>query len=214
VAYKLLIFDFDGTLANSFPWVLGILDELAEKFKAIPLDHSKLDEIKNYPPREILKMHNVPVWKLPAILKFTRSRMRTQGASIHRFEGVDSLLYSLNERDIRMAIVTTNTRETVHRVLGDELFNLFQLFEEKVSLFGKPAALKRIAKKSGLEKSEMLAIGDEIRDIEAAQKVCIPFGAVSWGFSTLEAFASLSPDHTFTNMGQILELIDTFGGIA
>lgn len=211
MAYKLLIFDFDGTLANSFPWVLGILDELAVKFKATPLDHSRLAEIKNYPPRKILKMHNVPIWKLPAILKFTRSRMCTQGDTICRFEGVDSLLQALKEREIRMALVTTNTRETVRRVLGDELYNMFQLFEDKVSLFGKPAALKKIARQSGLEKSEMLAIGDEIRDIEAAKKVNIPFGAVSWGFSTLEAFASRSPEHTFTELGQILDLVDAGG---
>jgi len=211
VTYKLLIFDFDGTLANSFPWVLEILDELAEKFKAIPLDHSKLDEIKNYPPRKILKMHNVPVWKLPAILKFTRARMKSQGDGILRFEGVDHLLQALKERDIQLALVTTNTCETVRKVLGDELYNLFQLFEDKVSIFGKPAALKRIIRKSGLERSEMLAIGDEIRDIEAAQKVSIPFGAVSWGFSTLEALITHSPDHTFTEMGQILDLVDAGG---
>jgi phosphoglycolate phosphatase len=208
VKYKLLIFDFDGTLANSFPWVLNILDELAEKFKAKPIDHSRIDEIKNYPPRKILKMHNVPIWKLPAILKFTRSRMVTQGDSIHRFDGIDTLLQSLNDRNIRMALVTTNTCETVRRVLGEDLYNMFQLFEDRVSIFGKPAALKRIAKRSGLEKSEMLAIGDEIRDIDAAKKVSIPFGAVSWGFSTLEAFESRSPEHVFTEVGQILELFD------
>lgn len=208
VNYKLLIFDFDGTLANSFPWLMEILDELAEKFNAIPLDPNRLSEIKNYPPRKIMKMHNVPIWKLPAILKFTRSRMKTNGESIVRFEGVDALLKELDARNIRMALVTTNTCETVRRVLGDDLYNLFQLFEDRVSLFGKPAALNRIARKSGLNKSEMLAIGDEIRDIDAAKKVCIPFGAVSWGFSTLEAMLTRTPDHIFTEMEQILDLVD------
>ena len=143
MTYKLLIFDFDGTLANSFPWVLGILDELAEKFKALPLDHSKLNEIKNYPPRKILKMHNVPIWKLPAILKFTRARMHSNGESIIRFEGVDDLLQDLNDRNIRMALVTTNTCETVRRVLGEDLYNLFQLFEDKVSIFWKTRRIKK-----------------------------------------------------------------------
>jgi phosphoglycolate phosphatase len=207
VAYKLLIFDFDGTLANSFPWVVAILDELAEKFNAIPVDHSKLDELKSYGPRKIMKMHNVSIWKLPAILKFTRSRMKTNGDSIHCFEGVADMLRELKQNDIRMALVTTNTCETVRRVLGDDLYNLFHLFEDKVSLFGKPAALRRIIRKSGLDRSEMLAIGDEIRDVEAAKKVNIPFGAVSWGFSNMEAMASHSPEHTFTEMSQIVDLV-------
>jgi len=203
----MLIFDFDGTLANSFPWVLNILDELAEKFNALPLDPSRLEELKEYPPRKIMKMHNIPTWKLPAILKFTRSRMRTNGESIHCFEGVSSLLNKIYEQNIQMALVTSNTRETARRVLGDELYNLFQLFEDKVSLFGKPAALKRIVRKSGFEKSQMLAIGDEIRDIEAAKKVNIPFGAVSWGFTSLEALTSRNPEHIFTDMDQIIDLL-------
>lgn len=207
MAYKLLIFDFDGTLANSYPWVVAILDELAEKFNAIPVDHSKLDELKNYPPRKIMKMHNVSIWKLPAILKFTRSRMKTNGDSIKCFEGVGKMLQELKDNDIRLALVTTNTCETVRRVLGDDLYSFFHLFEDKVSLFGKPAALKRIIRKSGLDRSEMLAIGDEIRDVEAAKKVNIPFGAVSWGFSTMDAMASHEPEHIFTEMSQIVDLV-------
>lgn len=207
MAYKLLIFDFDGTLANSFPWVVAILDELAERFNAIPVDHSKLDELKNYGPRKIMKMHNVSLWKLPAILKFTRSRMKTNGESIQCFEGVADMLQRLKENDIRLALVTTNTCETVRKVLGEELYSHFHLFEDKVSIFGKPAALRRIIRKSGLSRSEMLAIGDEIRDIEAAKKVNIPFGAVSWGFSNMEAMASHSPEHTFTEVSQIADLV-------
>ena len=54
----------------------------------------------------------------------------------------------------------------------------------------------------------MLAIGDEIRDIDAAKKVNIPFGAVSWGFTSIEAMTSRLPEHLFTEMGQILDLVD------
>ncbi|MDP3449325.1 MAG: HAD hydrolase-like protein [Anaerolineaceae bacterium] len=207
MAYKLFIFDFDGTLANSFPWVVAILDELAEKFNAKPVDHSRLEELKNYPPRKIMKMHNISIWKLPAILRFTRSRMKTNSESIRCFEGVESMLQKLKENDIRMALVTTNTCETVRKVLGDDLYNLFHHFEDNVSLFGKPAALKRIIRKSGLDRSEMLAIGDEIRDVEAAKKVNIPFGAVSWGFSSMEAMAPHSPEHIFTEVSQIADLV-------
>ena len=208
MGYRLVIFDFDGTLANSFPWVLAILDELAEKFKTKQFDPTRLEEIKGYSPKKILKMHNIPVWKLPAILRFTRKRMRTNGGNIIPFDGVSQLLQELSQRDVCLALVTTNTCETVRRVLGDELYQLFQYFEDQVSMFGKPAALKRIIKKSGFEKSEMLAIGDEIRDIVAANKVEIPFGAVSWGFSSIEALQQHSPSHTFTEMHQILEAVE------
>jgi phosphoglycolate phosphatase len=205
---KLVIFDFDGTLANSFPWVLNILDELAAKYKVKNYDRSSLPIMRNYPPRKIMKMHRVSIWKLPGMLKFTRGKMRKTAHSIERFDGVDRLLTSLTAKNIKLAIVTTNTREVVEQVLGKELFNLIHFFEGGISLFGKPKALKKVLRNSGIRNSDTLAIGDEIRDLDAALKVRIPFGAVSWGFSTLDAFLERSPQYTFTHLDQINDLIE------
>jgi phosphoglycolate phosphatase len=205
---KLVIFDFDGTLANSFPWVLNILDELAAKYKVKNYDRSSLPIMRNYPPRKIMKMHRVSIWKLPGMLKFTRGKMRKTAHSIERFDGVDRLLTSLTAKNIKLAIVTTNTREVVEQVLGKELFNLIHYFEGGISLFGKSKALKKVLRNSGIRNSDTLAIGDEIRDLDAALKVRIPFGAVSWGFSTLEAFMGRSPQYTFTHLDQINDLIE------
>jgi phosphoglycolate phosphatase len=205
---KLVIFDFDGTLANSFPIVLNMLDELAQKFNTKKLNHADIPRLRNYTPRKIMKMHNVRLWKVPAILKFTRTRMRSDAHRIHKFEGVDEVLRELHRRNVKLGIVTTNTRGIVEQVLGPEIFNLFSYFLGEVSLFGKSKALKKMLSLSGVENSETLAIGDEIRDLDAANKVNIPFGAVSWGFATAEAMNSRNPRFTFTQPAQILELID------
>jgi phosphoglycolate phosphatase len=205
---KLVIFDFDGTLANSFPIVLNMLDELAQKFNTKKLNHADIPRLRNYTPRKIMRMLNVRLWKVPAILKFTRTRMRSDAHRIHKFEGVDEVLRELHRRNVKLGIVTTNTRGIVEQVLGPEIFNLFSYFLGEVSLFGKPKALKKMLSLSGVENSETLAIGDEIRDLDAANKVNIPFGAVSWGFATPEAMNSRNPRFTFTQPAQILELID------
>ena len=69
---KLVIFDFDGTLANTLPVVLAMLDELAEKFKTRKMNHEDLHTLRHYPPMKIMRMHRVKIWQLPSILKYTR----------------------------------------------------------------------------------------------------------------------------------------------
>lgn len=205
---KLVIFDFDGTLANTFPLVLTMLDELAEKFRTRKLDHEDLPHLRHYPPMKIMRMHRVKLWQLPSILKYTRLRMHGDAHLISRFDGIDDVIRALSSRKIKLGIVTTNTRSIVEQVLGADLFKLFDYFIGEVSLFGKPKALKKVLSQSGFLNSEVLAIGDEIRDLDAAARVKIPFGAVSWGFSSPEALRARNPLFTFTYPAQILENID------
>lgn len=205
---KLVIFDFDGTLANTLPVVLAMLDELAEKFKTRKMNHEDLHTLRHYPPMKIMRMHRVKIWQLPSILKYTRLRMHGNAHQISRFDGIDEVIRALSSRDIKLGIVTTNTRAIVEQVLGTELFSLFDYFVGEVSLFGKPKALKKVLSQSGCRNSETLAIGDEIRDMDAAARVNIPFGAVSWGFSSPEALRARNPLFTFTHPAQILESID------
>jgi phosphoglycolate phosphatase len=206
---KLVIFDFDGTLANTLPFVLSMLDELADEFKKPRFNHGDLPHIRNYSPAKIMRMHKVRIWQLPSILKFTRLRMHSDAHLIDKFEGIDEVIRSLSTQEIKLGIVTTNTRQIVEQVLGSELFKLFDYFIGEVSLFGKPKALKKVLSLAGCQNSETLAIGDELRDLDAAAKVRIPFGAVSWGFSTPEALRARNPLFTFTTPAQILENIDS-----
>jgi phosphoglycolate phosphatase len=206
---KLVIFDFDGTLANTFPLVLSMLDELAEKFRTRKLNHEDLPHLRHYPPMKIMRMHRVKIWQVPSILRYTRLRMRGKAHLITRFEGIDEVIRNLSSRKIKLGIVTTNTRSIVEQVLGAELFKLFDYFVGEVSLFGKPKALKKVLSQSGCLNSEALAIGDEIRDLDAAARANIPFGAVSWGFSSPEALRARAPLFTFTHPAQILEHIDS-----
>jgi phosphoglycolate phosphatase len=77
-----------------------------------------------------------------------------------------------------------------------------------VRVFGKQAKLKKLLKQSGVEANEAICIGDEIRDIQAAEKMQIPFGAVSWGYTNVEAMKAHHPAEVFASVGEIaLKLI-------
>ena len=205
--YKLIIFDFDGTLADTFPFVLSIMDQVIDKYGLKRINPGEIEMLRGYDTRKIMKHLGVPLWKAPVI---GRHALRLLAKEIHRlalFEGVEQLLQSLSSKGIQLAIVTSNSYGNVRRILGPENAALIQYYECGVPLFGKQAKLRKVLKKSGIAPGEAICIGDEIRDIQAAQKAKIPFGAVAWGFTKMEALRAQSPSVVFASVAEMEEKI-------
>ncbi len=205
--YKLAIFDFDGTLADTFPWVLSIIDALADRHNIRRLDRSEIETLRGCDAGQVIKRYNVPFWKVPILAAQMRTLMARDIQQIRLFAGLDRVLRELDELGVQLAVVSTNSYENICHVLGPEIARRVRYYECGVSLFGKQPKLKAILHKSGVAPAEAICIGDEIRDIQAAQKVNIPFGAVAWGYTRIDALAALAPRAIFTHAEQILEEI-------
>ncbi len=206
--YKLIIFDFDGTLADSFPFFVSTLDRLAERHGFKRVGSAELETLRGYDFRQLMKHIGLPLWKLPMVTKDFNGLMAREIARISLFEGAGDLLRALSERGITLALVSSNAYENVRRVLGDENGDMIRYYECGASIFGKPAKLKKVLRKSGIPAGEAMCIGDEIRDLEAARKVHVPFGAVAWGYARIDALKERGPDEVFTDMGEIVRRID------
>jgi phosphoglycolate phosphatase len=206
--YQLVIFDFDGTLANTLPWIISLIDEIVEKFRIKSPDKSQLQSMRSYSPRQLMKMHEVSIWKLPRMVKFVRNRMKNEAHQILPFEGSDKILRALTDRKIQLAMVTTNSKTNIRKVLGEELFSLFSIFEDRIPMFGKSAALKRVLKKSGVPSNQTLCVGDESRDIIAAHHKRIPIAAVTWGYANPESLLEHVPEFIVNTFEELLKIID------
>ena len=195
--YRLAIFDFDGTLADSFPFFVQVFNQLAEQhgFKQVDLD--LVPTYRQYNTRQIMEQVGMPAWKLPFVVKSFTSLMRQDAASISLFEQVDDLLLYLANRDVTLAIVSSNSHENVSRILGPANTKLISQFECGVSIFGKPARIQKVLKKTGIPCREVIYIGDQVADLEAARKEKVAFGAVSWGYETIESLRKHFPEEEF-----------------
>lgn len=203
--YKLIIFDFDGTLADTFPWFLQVVNTVADAHRFKRIEEHELETLRGYGARRMIQHLGIPWWRLPRVATHMRRLAATAGDHIVLFEGTDRLLHQLSKRGITLAIVTSNSYATVSRALGPETMALIQHHECDVSTFGKRRRFRKILKASGVPRSEVLAIGDELRDLEAATKEHIPFGAVAWGFTHIEALTAHAPTEVFVQMDDILE---------
>ena len=202
--YKLVIFDFDGTLADSFPWFISILGRVADKYRFNKVKAEEIEKFRGKESHQILKDLGISFWKMPFIARYMRKLMREEIHTINLFNGIDSLLQQINGMGVTLAIVTSNSYENVSAVLGAKNMALIKYFECGVSMFGKRAKLNKVIKACGVSRTESILIGDEIRDIEAAQGAGIASGAVIWGYSSAPALEAKSPTIVFTSIDDIL----------
>lgn len=201
--YRLIIFDFDGTLANSMPWVLTIMNELADKYHIRRVRDDELELLRGFDAKRVISHMDMPKWKIPIIGNDFRAMMTRDIHLIPLFDGIDQLLPQLVQMGATLAVVSSNSVHNVREVLGPVNAALFQYYECGASIFGKSAKFKKILGKSGIPHNQALSIGDEIRDIEAAKSVNIACGAVAWGYTKVEALISHSPTTVFYNISDI-----------
>lgn len=201
--YDLAVFDFDGTLADSFPWLVSILDDLAERFHFKKLSEAELEHLRRQTVSDSLKAHDMPLWKLAVIGAEVHRLMARDIHHIRLFPGMDDMLADLHRRGTRLALVTSNTLENARAVLGAENASRFDFFACGVSLLGKPAKVRPILARSRVDPRQTIMIGDELRDLEAARKLGVHFGAVGWGYTPLEVMLPHAPELVFNTVAEM-----------
>jgi phosphoglycolate phosphatase len=201
--YSLIIFDLDGTLADSFPWFRRHVNGVADRFAFRRVADEDVESLRHAGSREILARLEVPTWKLPAIARHMRRLKSQHIADIPLFHGADVMLRTLSDAGFRLALVSSDSETNARRQLG-ELAALFSHFDCGASVFGKAAKFRRVVRRAGLKREAVISIGDEVRDIEAARAAGIACGAVRWGFASTEALQALGPDLIFERMEDIV----------
>lgn len=204
--YELVIFDFDGTLADSFGVLLEAAQAAAERFHFKPVAASEVERLRSSTVREILAEVELPWWKLPAVVQYTRKFMHERIEQIHLFDGVAALLAQLKAAGVQVAIVTSNSRENVEAVLGAEHLRLIDHFGCGASIFGKQAKTRAVVKAAVVPANAVLCVGDEARDVEAAQALGLDFAAVAWGYAHPAQLARLPGVKLCQSIGDILSL--------
>jgi phosphoglycolate phosphatase len=206
VRYKLLIFDFDGTLADSYPWFESVFNDVATRYGLRRVHESEREALRALDSRAFLATLGVPRWKLPLIARHMRALKTGSLDQIELFPGVDSMLHQLVASGVTLAIVSSDTEANIRQVLGPTSA-LFAHYACSASLFGKRPKIRKVLRDARVKPYEALCIGDEIRDLEAARAMGVAFAAVTWGFARGDALAARGPDMLFTAVEDIAQRV-------
>lgn len=198
---RLLLLDFDGTLADSRPWFLGALDDAALRFGFRRVSPAEAEALRGLPVRAILRALRVAPWQVAMIALHMR-RLAAAAPPPPLFPGTAAMLHHLAAHGITLALVTSNAEANVRRALGD-CAGLIAHWACDASLLGKAARFRAVLRRAGVAPRDAAALGDEGRDIEAARRAGIRVAAVTWGYATREALAAARPDALLTDMAGI-----------
>jgi phosphoglycolate phosphatase len=208
MSYRLAIFDFDGTLADSWPFFLSVFNDIADQHGFRRIDIGQAERLRHYGPRDVMRHVGMPAWKLPFASRSFIDRMRavTGSGRIPLFDGIGPTLHALDRAGVRLAVVSSNAEENVRAVLGPELAALMRQYECGMSIFGKAARIRKVVRRASTPPSQALYVGDQTTDADAARRAGIAFGAVSWGYAPIETLRRVAPEREFGAPADLLSL--------
>ena len=191
---KILIFDFDGTIADTFHHTMKITNILSDEFKFKKVHDHEIDFLKGKTVQEIIKHLNVPILKIPNIVAKARSELLKNIDAIDPIDGLKNILPLIKQAKVQMGILTTNSRENVEKFLKANDMEIFDFIISTSRVWGKNHGLRKLMQEQKIKAANILYVGDETRDIEAAKKEGIKVIAVTWGYNSHAILETFSPD--------------------
>ena len=194
--YRSLIFDFDGTLADTLDEGIRIYNELALAHGLKTVADNEVQELRHMKLKDFLDHVGISRRKAPKLLYHGTRILKKRIASLPLINGIENVIGDLRSRCDHFGILTSNSVENVQLFLKTHgLGDVFTFVSSTSKLTGKAKHLRSIRRTFSIDPKEMIYIGDEIRDVKAAKKARIPIASVSWGFNSAESLADAKPDH-------------------
>jgi phosphoglycolate phosphatase len=203
IRYELLIWDFDGTLADTRELAAQTYNQIAARQGFSPITDPV--RARQMPTLTFLREHGIPLTKVPWLVKQYLAATADQIHAIRFFEGLSSILRTLKDAGYRLGILSSNSVDNVSACLAaNGMQEVFDFVVGYPRLFGKSTAIHRLLKRQGISRKGVLYVGDEVRDMEAARKAGVDGAAVGWGFHSLEILVNERPKFLWTTPDAVL----------
>lgn len=209
--YKIYLFDFDYTLANSEKGIVGCFQRVLEQnhYPQIPVDDIKRtiglpmeDALQQVTGESDLSI----ITKLQQ--QFSRESDILMTKNTFFFPETIPTLTSLKERGCHIGIISTKKRTRImEKVHADRVEHLIDLVigREDVDIpKPSPEGLLLALERFGVSRQEILYTGDSLIDARAAQNAVIDFAAVTTGTTSAREFSVLPHKKIMRTLSELL----------
>lgn len=207
---KVIIFDFDGTLADTIDILLSITNRLSAEFGFKSATKEELAQLSNLNSWQILQYSGISIFKFPLLIRRLKAELHSEVPHIQLFPGIKEVLLELKKRGFQLGIITSNSRENVLGALEKNGLQDTFTFIYSGSTFGKHKVINKWLRLEHINPEEVVYVGDEIRDIDAAKKTGIKVIAVGWGFNSPQALAAQNPNFLIERPQELIEIMNSW----
>jgi phosphoglycolate phosphatase len=208
--FKLIVFDWDGTLADSTSIIASAIQEaLRDMGETVPEERSAkfviglglFDALRTVAPQLAVHRHS-------DLAAHYRKHFLSREDDIPLFEGAPELLAELETAGYFLAVATGKTRKGLDRVLAKNgLARRFHATRCADEGFPKPHPdmLLHLMDRLGATPEQTLMIGDTTHDLELARNAGAAAVAVAYGAHDVEGLSKLKPLATVQSVAELRE---------
>ncbi|MFA6801016.1 MAG: HAD-IA family hydrolase [Acholeplasmataceae bacterium] len=204
---KAIIFDFDGTIANTKAFAYQVYTKLTDQYGIKQLSEKEFDHLKTLTLVDKFRVHDISIFKLPKLVRQARKTISMVMHEIKPYDQMIELLQLLHKNNILLFIVSSNSKNNILVFTNQYNINFFEKIYGRAKYFKKEKTLKKVLKEYNLNQEEVLYIGDEVRDIRSCKKINLPIVSVTWGFDDKDMLEKENPNYIADDMESLKKSI-------
>ena len=209
--YAAVVFDLDGTLANTIPTVARLYSHVLQQYTGRKWT---LAELLQYfgPPEDIIfeRITNNKTLSATMLAEYYRLS-EVHGAEFTAFAGIADVLTRLQSLGVRLGVFTSGvTDAALIRLRHAGLLDFFEAViggDQVTNYKPHPEGLQRLFDQFEVEPQAALFIGDSPLDVQAGRAAGATTAGVLWGAGTREALLAAEPRHLLDHPQQLFQVI-------
>lgn len=206
---KIVLFDFDGTLADTAPLMRSIYQELTQTHKLKVMTDEDYAALRKGTLNQARRWSGARWWQMPQIIRSVKKLMAAEGETINLFPGVPEMIRELHSRGATLYILSHNAPDTIARTL--ERYQLRECIQilprRKWVLSGKAPTILSLLRLTKADPTTVWMVGDEVRDLQAAHRAGVGSIAVSWGLQDESILATYQPTHMVSSIDELHQML-------
>ncbi len=201
---KMVVFDFDGTLADTRKLLLAIVKKHLLKFN-ISLTGSLIKVFGNAPLKDYISLTGIRNDFVKSVAKSIEDDFILEYENIKSAKNIENL----KEINCVKIIVSNNATEFIERVLGHWKLKFFDEVYGADHFTDKVIAIKHLAKKYNLSTDEIVYVGDKDKDVSVARESgcysVIVSNKIAW--SSKKDIEKMKPDFLIEDLSGLVKII-------
>jgi pyrophosphatase PpaX len=207
-----VIFDLDGTLADTFPVIVSSWNAAVGPVTGV--NYSQADVMARFGPTEVemIRRELEPQDRERAIATFRQRYDEDHAKLVRIFDGVQQLLEKLNTARVPMGVMTGKGRDTADITLArlgwTKLFGSIITGDEVARAKPDPQGVLMVARQLGVEPARCIYVGDAPYDIQAGQAAGMKTVWAGWHPVYEREIAPLKPDFVARVPSDVLSVLE------
>jgi len=214
IDFNTIVFDLDGTLADTSPDIAAALNHVLETFGRPTIDPAYVHHLVGHGARSLLRRGLAATGEaseelvdrgFPIYLDFYSANICN---GTKAYSGVEAALDKLREHGVALAVCTNKVEELTHQLLDAlgwrDRYQAVVAGDTLPVRKPDPAPLHEAIARAGGGRAAF--VGDSITDADTARAAGIPFVAVSFGFSDRPA-EELGADAVIDSFDELIPVL-------